>query len=181
MLALSHGNPKEKCELDNLRSWTYIQINKIWQNVTDVAWLMRTSKISRSDVELMKSFAIICDRIDKYIPAVVSEEAINSPWRYAIIDVEMRGINGMYSNFRRYQDDVRNELSRYSYSRAWQDFAETILQNSDTVASIPNAIDHIHKQIVESHESKQRTLFEVVLNVSTKNWVKFRHTCQLYK
>uniref|UniRef100_A0A1B6C7S2 Uncharacterized protein n=1 Tax=Clastoptera arizonana TaxID=38151 RepID=A0A1B6C7S2_9HEMI len=161
VLNLSHT---EKTELDILHNWTFTQINKLWQNFTDISWLNEISKHGRTDIRLLKAFGTICDRLDKYVPQRIPETlAFESIWSHARIETEAKGILGMYNNFRKYQDEVKRELSsRYSYSRMWQDFAETILEDSDTVSSIPRAIDSINA-LIHFDPKKDDSYFNVVL------------------
>lgn len=155
---------EEPIQVQKLISSAINGIDEIWSNVTNVEWLYNMQQ-SGSDTALLKSFRRIGDMIEPFQLGRVPEEAVSSIWSYAKINVEMHGIEGLYNTFRKFQ--IQLVQKHKGYSRALLDLAESVLQNSDTAASIPSSLEEVHSHIVNNEDARHRSLFRLVLEVNT--------------
>lgn len=162
-----HGKvlSEEPIEVQKLILSVMNEIDEIWSNVTNVEWLYNTQQSIGSDNELVKSFRKVSDKIEKFKVGRVPEEAVASIWSYAKINVEMYGIQGLYSTFRKFQKQTFQKHK--VYNRALMDLAETVLLYSDTTASIPSSLEQVHTHVVNNVENGHKSLFRLVLEVNT--------------
>lgn len=172
--------PKHFTEVDILRDTTITLIDDLWTNITGNSdWIYNSQKMYGTDTAVLLAFKSFCDRLDRFVPSPVPNTAVENIWNYARIQVELTGINGLYGNFRKYHQEPPHKYKMFQ--RAWEDLAETVLQATDTLPSIPNALESIHYLITGSSDqtSEQPSLYGIICEVLTNIFV-FPTDLQLY-
>lgn len=161
----SRGPVKPFTEVDILRDTTIMIMDDLWANITDnYEWIYNAQKAYGTDTAVLLTYKTICERLDRFVPAPVPETAVENVWNYARIQVELTGIEGLYGNFRKYQ--LESPHKHKMFKRAWEDFAETVLQDTDTLPSVPNALESIHYLITGSERTDEPSLYGIICEVT---------------
>lgn len=159
-------NRKLLNEVDMIRDTTLNYIDELWVNITDnTEWMFNAQKSHGSDSAMLLAYKTICDRIDRFVPPPIPSNVAENIWNYARIQVELTGINGLYGNFRKYQQEPPHRHK--SFQRAWEDLAETVLQDSDTIPSIPSSLESTHGLITGDGRQSEPSLYGIMGEVGT--------------
>lgn len=152
-------------EVDILRDTTIMVIDDLWTNITDnYEWIYNAQKAYGTDTAMLLTYKTICERLDRFVPAPVPDMVVENIWNYARIQVELTGIEGLYGNFRKYQLEPPHKYKMFQ--RAWEDFAETVLQDTDTLPSVPSALESIHYLITGSERANEPSLYGIICEVT---------------
>lgn len=148
-------------EVDMIRDSAITFIDELWTNVTDnTEWMYNAMKDNGADSAMLLTFKRLCDKADRFVPAPAPESVLENIWNYARIQVELRGIDGLYGNFRKYQQEPAHRHKQFQ--RAWQDLAETVLQDSDTLVSVDHALENINELIIGNRRRRELSLYELM-------------------
>lgn len=159
-------NRKLLNEVDMIRDTTLNYIDELWVNITDnTEWMFNAQKSHGPDSAMLLAYKTICDRIDRFVPPPIPSNVAEDIWNYARIQVELTGINGLYGNFRKYQQEPPHRHK--SFQRAWEDLAETVLQDSDTIPSIPSSLESTHGLITGDGRQSEPSLYGIMGEVET--------------
>uniref|UniRef100_A0A1B6KBP6 Uncharacterized protein n=1 Tax=Graphocephala atropunctata TaxID=36148 RepID=A0A1B6KBP6_9HEMI len=152
---------KPLSKVDVLRDTAITYIDELWFNVTDnTVWTYNAQQEYGADSAMLLAFKELCDQLDRFVPAPISNRVTESIWNYARVQVELAGIEGLYGNFRKYQQEPA--YKHKMFVRAWQDLAETVLQDSDTLPSIPSALISCHS-LVMGEQRNEPSLYTIIV------------------
>lgn len=169
-LAVVDGRVRRKSlnEVDMLRDTTINFIDELWTNITDnTEWMFNAQKSYGSDSAMLRAYKTICDKIDRFVTPPIPSNVAENIWNYARIQVELTGIDGLYGNFRKYQREPPHRHK--TFQRAWEDLAETVLQDSDTIPSIPSSLESTHGLITGDGRQHEPSLYGIMGEVGLIN------------
>ncbi|KAG8292097.1 uncharacterized protein LOC124366309 isoform X2 [Homalodisca vitripennis] len=146
---------KPLSKADVFRDMAITYIDELWINVTDNSeWSLNAQAEYGVDSAVLLAFKTLCDKLDRFVPARIPETMAENIWNYARIQVELAGIEGLYGNFRKFQQEPA--YKHKMFTRAWLDLAETVLQDSDTLPSIPSALVSCHSLVMGSEQGNEQ-------------------------
>lgn len=151
--------------VDELRLELLDLIHDLWKDVADPRWVaLANDTLGGADVELLRAFQTLGDTLENRQPAGVAKAGaeLASLWQWARAKAELKGIDVLYSSFRRFQQQQTRGDRLPAPQRAWTDLTETILQ--DPTSSIPQALSRLN-EIIENKKGGEGDLFHQALKV----------------
>lgn len=157
---------KPLSEADLLRNTVITYNDELWTNITDnYEWIYTSRKEYGTDSAMLLAYKTVCDRIDRFVPAQIPD-VCDGIWNYARIKVELVGIQGLYGNFRKYQLEPPHKHKMFH--RAWEDLAESVLHDSDTLHSVPSSLEAIHYLVTGSKRASKPSLYTLIGEVNIR-------------
>ncbi|XP_012256460.2 uncharacterized protein LOC105686340 isoform X2 [Athalia rosae] len=141
-------NELQLSEVDHLRQ-ELVEVDSELLQKLDIPVIASTPEmLSKSISMIVEDYSKFGDKLEEQFPMnrETHLDDLKSVWAWARSEIVLRGIDGLYTTFRRMQ-----QLSMETHSPAddgtWRDFAETIL--NDPQASVPAALSQIFDLIVD--------------------------------
>lgn len=161
---------------DMLRNTAVNFIDELWTNITDnTEWMFNVEKSYGSASAMLLSYKTICDKIDRFVPPPMPRVVAKNILNHARIQKELTGLHGLYGSFCKLNQEPPH--MHKTFQGVWDDLAETVLQNSNTIPSISSSLESTHRLITGGGQPHKQPLYRIILKVSLHKYIYCHLSC----